>query len=299
MLKKVNYVYNALSYRLKCFTGYFGRFFYEIPHILSAEETLVQILENRTSVARFGDGEFKLILGKSLAFQEANPQLALRLEEVLKSNEPSIGIGIPDVFGKLEGMDSKAARFWYAYMADNRKRLLRMLNMDVAYYNSLMTRFWTGYRDVDNSKRLISLYKKIWEGRRVVFIEGELTRMGVGNDLFSEAASIERVLCPAINAWNSYDVILKTIKEHNFPVETLFIIALGPTATVLAYDLTKAGYQSLDLGHLDIQYEYYLRNASEKVAISGKYVNESLEGRLVSNDIVDVDYLDSIVAKIM
>ena len=28
-----------------------------------------------------------------------------------------------------------------------------------------------------------------------------------------------------------------------------FLLALGPTATVLAYDLCKMGYQAVDIGH--------------------------------------------------
>ena len=44
----------------------------------------------------------------------------------------------------------------------------------------------------------------------------------------------------------------------------MIIIALGPTATVLAYDLAKEGYQALDMGHFDIEYEWYLRNATKK-----------------------------------
>jgi len=52
-------------------------------------------------------------------------------------------------------------------------------------------------------------------------------------------------------------------------------MALGPTATVLAYDLCKAGYRALDIGHLDICYELFLRNEPYMVAVEGKYVNEA------------------------
>lgn len=123
--------------------------------------------------------------------------------------------------------------------------------------------------------------------------------MGVGNDLFAEAASIKRILCPATNAWEQYDKILSTILELNLDQDTLYILALGPTATVLAYDLTQYGFQALDLGHIDIQYEYSLRNTKEKIAIEGKYVNENIAGRKVSDSIVDNKYKNSIIAKIV
>ena len=36
--------------------------------------------------------------------------------------------------------------------------------------------------------------KGIWEGRDIIFIEGEKSRLGVGNDLFDNAQSIHRIL---------------------------------------------------------------------------------------------------------
>jgi hypothetical protein len=38
-------------------------------------------------------------------------------------------------------------------------------------------------------------------------------------------------------------------------MDKLILIALGPTATVLAYDLAKKGYQAIDIGHLPSCYE--------------------------------------------
>ena len=46
--------------------------------------------------------------------------------------------------------------------------------------------------------------------------------------------------------------------------DSIILIALGPTATVLAYDLSKRGYQAIDVGHIDIEYEWFLNNASKK-----------------------------------
>ena len=61
----------------------------------------------------------------------------------------------------------------------------------------------------------------------------------MGNALFSCAASIKSILSPVKNAWNRYDEILSTILDFDMSKDTLFILALGPTATVLVYDLTK------------------------------------------------------------
>ena len=123
--------------------------------------------------------------------------------------------------------------------------------------------------------------------------------VSVGNDLLADAASIKRILCPAENAFSSYDDIYTTALE-TIPKGDLVLIALGPTATVLAYDLFLAGYQAVDIGHIDISYEWFLRGVSgpdERIPIPGKYVNEAAGGNVVE-DSADEEYLSQIVASV-
>ena len=93
------------------------------------------------------------------------------------------------------------------------------------------------------------------------------------------------------HAFEKYDEILNTLKKES--KNTLIIIALGPTATVLAYDLAKDGYQALDMGHFDIEYEWYLRNATKKEKISNKYTNEVSGGNDTEN-VNDKNYTNQI-----
>lgn len=288
----------GVVYRLKGLWGTINKVFYFQPNILDTKASLEKIIDEKCSVARFGDGEFNLIRGGDLGFQQADGRLASRLKDVLSSDINRLEIGLPDVFGDLSDYEIKAARFWKSYMGMYRGEMVRLIDKNKIYLNTNMTRFWSGYKNKGQVKKIIGLYKKIWKDRNVVFVEGELTRMGVGNDLFDGVSSVQRILCPAKNAWNKYSEILATILELNLNENTLFILALGPTATVLAYDLTKAGYQALDLGHLDVQYEYSLRNANGKIALEGKYVNENTAGREVSDSIIDADYQNSVIARI-
>ena len=116
--------------------------------------------------------------------------------------------------------------------------------------------------------------KKIWDKKDLLIVEGEYTKLGVGNDLFSNVNSIRRIICPSTNAWNYYSDILHVVKQNASP-NMLIIAALGPTATILAYDLACSGYWAMDVGHIDIEYEWFLMGACEKVSIEGKYTNES------------------------
>ena len=76
----------------------------------------------------------------------------------------------------------------------------------------------------------------------------------------------------------------------------LFLIEMGPTATVLAYDLFKAGYQAIDIGHVDIEYEWWRMGARRKVKLERKYVNEVPNGNLVAD--AGEEYNKQIIAKI-
>ena len=44
----------------------------------------------------------------------------------------------------------------------------------------------------------------------------------------------------------------------------LVLLALGPTATVLAARLVKVGVQALDVGHIDVEDMWYLMGGEDK-----------------------------------
>ena len=47
--------------------------------------------------------------------------------------------------------------------------------------------------------------------KKPYFVEGAQTRLEVGNDLFSNAKFIKRILLPATNTFDSYNKIVKSI----------------------------------------------------------------------------------------
>ena len=79
--------------------------------------------------------------------------------------------------------------------------------------------------------------------------------------------------------------------------DRLILLALGPTATVLASYLANLGYQAIDIGHIDIEYEWFLSGAKEKSVICGKYTNEVANGREFT-ECTDKKYLSQIVERI-
>lgn len=268
---------------------------WEKPKVLSLVETLQYIVDHKSSICRYGDGEFNIALGVDIGFQHLKNDMSERMNQVLQSDEENIMIAIPSIFGNLSMFSAFSEPWWREYRLQELPKLKKLLKSDRIYFNSLCTRFTSDYRE-DQADKLIPIYRQIWDNRDVYIVEGEQTRIGVGNDLLDNAANIYRILAPAKNAYDAYDRIIASVKAH-VPERALLIIALGPTATIMAYDLAKMGYQALDLGHFDIQYEYHIRGIHTKEPIPGKYVNEAAAAGQTVDDsaIKDTRYKASIV----
>lgn len=300
-VSKVGVLSNKLNYekeRLNAWINRKSRLFMKQPIVISMDETIAVIKQRRASIARYGDGEFDIIFGRTEGFQNKNQVLSERLREILKKNDVSdrFLVAIPDCFGDLSQFRELAQVHWRIRLDKERIKWVRCLNRKSPYYHAQITRFYFDWADKSKCKEWYAGLKNIWDNENVLVVEGEFSRVGVGNDLFSNAASIRRILCPAENAFDCYDEILKTICDVAKPTDLIFM-ALGPTATVLAYDLFQKGYWAIDAGHIDLEYEWMRLGASQKVKIAGKYVNEVKGGNVVAK-IQDEEMLHQVIAKV-
>ncbi|WP_119008222.1 GT-D fold domain-containing glycosyltransferase [Vibrio superstes] len=253
-------------------------------NILTKKETI--ILSKSRSISRFGDGEFLIMNGGSIGFQEKNKKLAERLQEVLLSNEVGHICCIPGSFSSLKDYKFKNKIFWI-YCVGKNKELLRKLydvKRNCKFGDANFTRFYMSTPSYlrHNLDQLLNEAFDIWKDKRVLVVEGNGTRLGVGNDLFKDCQSVERIICRNKNAFDDYTLVLEKTLEYSVDFD-LVLIALGPTATVLAYDLAKKGIHAIDIGHFDIEYEWLLKRAEKKVAIENKNVNEA-DSRTVASD---------------
>ena len=251
------------------------------PIVKDTDETLDKIIKDKCSVSRFGDGEFSLIYGESLKFQPKNDELSRRLKDVLKSNEENHIVCIPNVFEEMEWATDKAKKYWIKYLNLNRGKIYKILDKNKEYYDAQVTRLYIDLKDKEKVRNRFEKIKLLWKDRKIVIVEGEKSRLGVGNDLFDSVISIERIICPSVNAYLMYEEIFKEITKQD--KAKLILIALGPTATVLAYDLSKAGYQAIDIGHIDIEYEWFLQGVINKCPVKNKYIGEIDNGDKVED----------------
>lgn len=243
----------------------------KLPKVLNQFESIEAILNSNKSVARFGDGEFNLILGNSIGFQEYDEKLAQRLKDVLMCQDEDMLIGIYR-FGSLADINEQSRAYWRTFMAHHREKLYQLIDFNRTYINAGLTIFGIETEDHRTAEcraeteKYYNLVRQIWQDKDITIIKGEGTETFKTN-IYDNAKSVSYLYGPKENAFRDYDRILAEAKK--LPKDRLIIAQLGPTAKVLAYDLHKAGYRVLDLGHMGKAY-HWLKNCQEKI-IAGQF----------------------------
>jgi glycosyltransferase family protein len=265
------------------------------PRVLSLGGTVAEINDKELSVIRFGDGEISLMENESLGFQHKSGELAKKLRMIVQANEDGLLICVPGIWGTLDGFVDQSFKFILHHLFRHGHVWQSLLSPNQTYGDAYITRPYLGYKDKSKSGIIFEKLFLNWKGRDVVLIEGEKSRLGVGNDMFGKVQSLQRILCPAENAYSRY----KEIKSEalKIPKDKLILISLGPTAKVLAYDLFLAGYRVFDIGHIDMEYEMFLRKETKLVKVEYKYFNEINEKD--PKECRDERYLSQVIARIL
>ena len=231
-------------------------------HVNEIDQTIDKLIHSEESFVRFGDAEIRIIEGNKTKFQDYDPALAERLYGILQYKQEHILVGIPDIFDSLGQYTDKSKGFWMEHLFFSRKTYLKYCNVDKVYENAFFSRLYYIYKDKEQSEKWFRRVKEIWKNKDIVIVEGEGTHTGVGNDLIDTAASVERIICPSLNAYLQYTEIRQAC--FTFERDKLFLLALGNTAKLLVSDLTREGYRAIDIGNLDIEYEWYLNKDDKK-----------------------------------
>ncbi len=273
----------------------------QIPNVVDYKKTIDLIIGGHKSLVRFGDGEFEMMLGRlRLRYQGVNEQLAIRLKRIIKSNNENVLVAIANNYGNLSDYTDEAADGIRSYLTPTvRQEHMSLLDLKRDYYDAYVSRPYIMYRDKSEiiMKEKFTHIKKIWENQDLLIVEGKHTRFGVGNDMLSMAASVKRLLVPDKEAFSIYDDILKKAMEYG--KNRLILSIIGPTATVLSYDLALSGYWAIDIGQVDTEYEWFLQGTNERSDIPFKTVSEYADKGIFSdipenikkvyeNEIIDV-----------
>lgn len=237
-------------------------------------EKLVDEFNAGKSVARYGDGELRILERiPSNFYQKNNDKLVEELEKITLHKNKKLIVCMPLPLKSTKGLVFSTKLFWISNTYWNRKKWAKYIDLDYEYGNTQVTRPYIDYIDKESAKKRYENLRRIWDGKSICLIEGSKTHLGEGNDLFNNAKEIKRIIAPATNAFDHIDELLAKAKKVD--KKFIFLIALGPAATVLASELAKHERRAFDVGHIDVEYEWMQSGTKKKIPISGKAVNES------------------------
>ncbi len=203
------------------------------PKVYDEFETLAKLRQG-FSIARFGDGEFKMMDGAGYVREPPNKKLAHELRQVLRNPHPNCLRGIPT-------FDKRSPKFptWVKH-TERFSRLLRKTRGP--FYSAFISR--PDSAPWIRNKEFALEFVKLWEGKRVAVLceaaSGTLRALGI-----SAPARIDHVECPSHEAFAHIDHFEKQLLRND---PEIVLLSCGMTATCLANRLAKHGIQAVDFG---------------------------------------------------
>lgn len=198
------------------------------PSVIGEQTTLRLVLDGR-SLARYGDGEFRLCRNVGIPCQRFERSLAERLRGLLRESGECL-VGIPNI-----NSDTPKRAFW-----DTQRQYGDLLS-DRMYMSAFVTR--PDSAPWINTPAYWDAVESLWKDQEVTLVRGG-QRSLMASDLLG-AAHVEEVIGPRLHAWRAYKPLMAKIGTA-----ARVLLCLGPTATVMAADLCEAGVHAVDLGHI-------------------------------------------------
>lgn len=229
------------------------------------DETIEELLHTDKSMVRFGDGEIVMIKGKDLMLQKAAPEIAEGLAEILRYEEDDLMVTIPGIFDTLSDHRKASRQFWKDHLLFCRKTYEKYCNPNRIYGTTFVSRCYYYAMDRRNCALWFAKIKKIWENKDIIIVEGAKTHNGIGNDLFNTARSIERIICPPKDAYEALPGMIEACERYG--KDRLFLLSVGVAAKFLAVALFRKGYRVLDIGNMDLEYEWFVRQTPDKIPL--------------------------------
>lgn len=201
------------------------------PYVLSEDATLDLALGGR-SLARYGDGELKLILGKNCVSQVADPKLSLELATILQFRDGPCLPCIPNV-------TASSIRTWPEYQQDKYVKLYGKGPFGSSFITRPDSAPWIDRPDY------WAKVESLWSGKDITLVMG--TERSLRQGMLGSAKSIREVRTRTHrDAYAEVDQVQEEIGTPSGPV----LLCLGATATVLAARLAAKDVHALDLGHI-------------------------------------------------
>lgn len=234
--------------------------------VQSINETIDELLNTEKSLVRFGDGEMTMMMGKNLKLESHQQQLADSMKRIIGYEHNDLIVAICNIFGDLDIYRKESREFWKDHLVVRRKEYEKLCDSSKVYGNATISRCYYMYQDKSECQYQFEKIRQIWKDKDILVVEGERTHNGVGNDLLDTARSIKRIIGPPQDAYLKIDSIYQECCKYS--KDHLILVSLGAAAKPLVKNLYLQGYRVLDIGNLDMEYEWFLMKAKNKVKIA-------------------------------
>lgn len=221
------------------------------PRVIGEFATVRKLLKGH-SIARFGDGELKILEGREYSREPQNGHLTAEMRTLLAFHAPSCLIGIPT-------MDPAGAKF--ANWQRHEVRFCKYFEKGDGerYYSAFITRPDSAADNLESAE-YVNLLARLWLGKpRVVVISEPTSKLLTAVRLSQPAKHIE---CPSHEAYAVIgDLEAAAIAEK----PSVVLMSCGPTATCLANRLAMKGIQAIDMGSVGGLLVRWLENDRSKL----------------------------------
>lgn len=273
---KVMSLYKVISNKIGSLYFYIYGFFHYSSlknysskfNVIGLKETL-QHVKNGFSVARFGDGEMRLLTKRgSIGFQKASEDIANCLRDVISTDSKSLLLCLPMLKSSNMKVTSKLA---WASLLSSVGDIEKFISKDKVYGNAFISRPYIDYKKPDLT--IFTQFQDIFSGKKILIVNGYNNNLH-NSALLKGALDIKRIAIPNKNAFSLKVSVSKKIDSLLLQEEfDLVVFSCGPLASYLAY-VHHQDIQCLDIGHIDIEYEWSLLRATKKVSVDSTTCGE-------------------------
>lgn len=203
------------------------------PRVKGEFETVRRLLKG-SSIARFGDGELKILEGREYSREPRNGLLTAELRMLVAYPNAGCVIGLPtmDPAGpKYQNWRRHERRFCGHFWRGDGNR----------YYSAFITRPDSAADNLE-SQEYFALISRLWSGKRATVVSEPDSKTLACVQMMADTVHVE---CPSHQAYSVIDQLEQTVIESKPEVA---LLSCGPTATCLANRLAGRGIHAIDMG---------------------------------------------------
>ncbi|WP_169304026.1 GT-D fold domain-containing glycosyltransferase [Arthrobacter sp. CAU 1506] len=218
---------------------------------LGLVETIETVRDRKLSLARYGDGEFKLMfrLEHDTQFQRNSTQVFQALNDVVlhaMDNPDKLLVGLPH---------PHRDKYWTNFYSQFSGQIIKRFEALPVVGNSQATRPILFHAC---GPAAVDAWRSVWEGLDVTVVTGRGSRFEMVPELFDNIRSSTFEYSEPRHAFDDLPRLLKVLEGST---SDLVLISLGQAGTVLASELAMRGQWALDIGHLSNSYNQIYKGA--------------------------------------